>query len=332
MLAPTLKSALSGLVLTALMMACDRGAPAGPPALPPGVSPIARVGNEYITVEDLQEQINHESPFIRMRYSTPEKKREFLDNLIRFEVMAIEARAKGYTNDPDIVRVFKQQMVARLIQKEFEQQYDPAQLPEEDVKAYYDSNRAKFDNPEERHWSQIVVADEKSAEQVMAEARKLRPEDQTGFETLVRQKSIDTGSRERGGDMGTVNAADKRLPPQMLASLFAAKSAGALIGPYKTSVGFVVMRLNGIEPAVTRSYENAKALSRSFLFKEVRQKALVNWVSGLRARSDVKIFDENMAKVKVDTTNAPPKLTDPPVVKYLDQILPGKAANSGESP
>jgi peptidyl-prolyl cis-trans isomerase C len=332
MIALTYTSALKGLVLAAFLLACDRGAPTGPAALPPGVLPIAQVGNEYITVEDLQEQINHESPFIRLRYSTPEKKREFLDNLIRFEVMAIEARSKGYTNDPDIVRTFKQQMVARLIQKEFEPQHDPAQLPEEDVKAYYDANKAKFDEPEERSWSQIVVADEKTAVQIMAEARKLRTGDQSGFESLAKQKSIDVGSRERGGDMGSVNDKDKRLPPVMLAALFAANSAGTLLGPYKTSIGFVVMRLNSIQPAVMRNYESAKALSRSFLFKDVRQKALVDWVSGLRARSGVKIFDENLAKVHVDTTNAPPKLNDPPVVKYLDQILPGKAANSGESP
>ncbi len=329
MLAFTFTPAQKCLALAFLLMACDRGLPTGPPALPPGVLPIARVGNEYITVEDLQEQINHESPFIRLRYSTPEKKREFLDNLIRFEVMAIEAKSKGYTNDPDIVRTYKQQMVARLIQKEFEPQHSPTQLPEEDLKAYYEANKAKFDEPEERHWSQIVVADEKAAAEVIAAARKLRPDDQPAFESLVRQKSIDAGSKERGGDMGTVNAADKRLPPEMLASLFAAKSAGTLLGPYKTSVGFVVMRLNAIQPAVTRNFESAKTLSRSFLFKEVRQKALVDWVAGLRARSDVKIFDENMAKVQVDTTNAPPKLNDPPVMKYLDQILPGK---TGESP
>jgi peptidyl-prolyl cis-trans isomerase C len=329
---PTSSPALRCLFLCAGLMACDRGAPAGPPPLPEGVSAVARVGNEYITVEDLQEQINHESPFMRLRYSTPEKKREFLDNLIRFEVMAADARAKGYTNDPDIVRTFKQQMVARLIQKEFEPQHDPSQLSEEEVKAYYDANANKFNDPEERDWSQIVVADEKTAAQVMTDAKKLRPDDKAGFESLVARYSIDKASKERGGEMGPLKATDKRLPPEMLKPLFEAKAAGSMLGPYKTTVGFVVIRLNGIQPAVTRNYENAEALARSFLFKEVRQKALVDWVSGLRARSDVKIFDENLGKVHVDTTNAPPKLNDPPVVKYLDQILPGKAPSPGESP
>jgi len=323
---------LRWLFLGAGLMACDRGAPAGPPALPEGVLPVARVGNEYITVEDLQEQINHESPFIRLRYSTPEKKREFLDNLIRFEVMAADARAKGYVNDPDIVRVFKQQMVARLIQKEFEPQHDPSRLTDEELKAYYDAHAEKFNDPEERGWSQVVVPDAKTAAQVMSDASKLRPDDQAGFVALVKRYSTDASSKERGGDMGSLKPNDKRLPPEILKPIFEAKSAGAIVGPFKTTIGFVVVRVDTIQPATTRTFDSAKSLARGFLFKEVRQKALLDWVSGLRARSDVKIFDENIAKVSVDTTNAPPKVTDPPVVKYLDMILPGKAQAPGESP
>jgi peptidyl-prolyl cis-trans isomerase C len=49
---------------------------------------VAKVDDAVITVGDVQERINKQAPFIRSRYTTIEKKKEFLDNLIRFEVMA----------------------------------------------------------------------------------------------------------------------------------------------------------------------------------------------------------------------------------------------------
>ena len=66
---------------------------------------VAQVGDEVITVGDVQERINKQSPFIRARYTTLDKKKEFLDNLVRFEVMAGEAQKRGYDKDPEVQRV-----------------------------------------------------------------------------------------------------------------------------------------------------------------------------------------------------------------------------------
>ena len=54
---------------------------------------VAKVDDAVITVGDVQDRINKQSPFVRARYTTHEKKKEFLDSLIRFEVMADEAAA-----------------------------------------------------------------------------------------------------------------------------------------------------------------------------------------------------------------------------------------------
>src|SRR6266700_4286175 len=56
---------------------------------------VAKVDDNVITVGDVQERINKQAPFVRSRYTTLDKKKEFLDNLIRFEVMAAEAQKRG---------------------------------------------------------------------------------------------------------------------------------------------------------------------------------------------------------------------------------------------
>src|SRR4029079_5947759 len=74
---------------------------------------VAKVDDSVITVGDVQKGINKQSPFVRARYTTADKKKDFVDNLIRFEVMANEAQRLGYDKDPEVVRVMKQQMISK---------------------------------------------------------------------------------------------------------------------------------------------------------------------------------------------------------------------------
>ena len=54
-------------------------------------TPLATIDDITITIGEFQERINRQSPYIRARYTSIEQKREFLDSLVRFEVLAKEA-------------------------------------------------------------------------------------------------------------------------------------------------------------------------------------------------------------------------------------------------
>src|SRR5262249_26685695 len=81
---------------------------------------VARVDDAVITVHDVQDRINKQSPFVRARYAATDKLREFIDSLIRFEVLSVEAQRRGYDRDPEVVRVMKQQMISKFLQQDFE--------------------------------------------------------------------------------------------------------------------------------------------------------------------------------------------------------------------
>jgi hypothetical protein len=53
-----------------------------------------------ITAADFAARMAEQSPFIRSRYGTLERKLEFLDTLIRFELLAAEARRRGLERGP----------------------------------------------------------------------------------------------------------------------------------------------------------------------------------------------------------------------------------------
>src|SRR5262245_18046115 len=74
---------------------------------------VASVDDVSITVADLQDRINKQSPYVRARYTSMEQKKDFLDNLVRFEVLAKEAKTRGYDGDPEVVRTMKQVMIQK---------------------------------------------------------------------------------------------------------------------------------------------------------------------------------------------------------------------------
>src|SRR5687768_5965185 len=73
--------------------------------------PIAKVGETTITVGEFADRLASQSPYLRARYSSPERKREFLDNMVCFELLAIEAQKRGLDKQPEVDRVKRQMMV-----------------------------------------------------------------------------------------------------------------------------------------------------------------------------------------------------------------------------
>ena len=100
---------------------------------------IAKVGNSEITVGEVEDSINVQSPFLRQRYQDPTKLAEFVQQMIRFELMAAEAQNKGYADHVAVVRTRKQNAVQRMIRERFDEAMTPETIPEDDVRGYYES-------------------------------------------------------------------------------------------------------------------------------------------------------------------------------------------------
>src|SRR5512147_2020752 len=101
--------------------------------------PLVAKGNGIaITADEFKARLDEQSPFIRARYTTLDRKKEFLDSLIRFEVLAHEAEKQGLAKDPDVQNTLKKIMVQKLVQKNFQDQAGANDIPEPELQKYYD--------------------------------------------------------------------------------------------------------------------------------------------------------------------------------------------------
>ncbi|HEY6098783.1 MAG TPA: peptidylprolyl isomerase, partial [Anaeromyxobacter sp.] len=108
---------------------------------------VAKGKGITITADEFKARLDEQSPFIRARYSSLDRKKEFLDNLIRFEVLAKEAERQGLNKDPDVQSTLKKIMVQKLVQKNFQDTGGTADVPEAELQKYFDDHKDEYNRP-----------------------------------------------------------------------------------------------------------------------------------------------------------------------------------------
>jgi peptidyl-prolyl cis-trans isomerase C len=260
---------------------------------------LAKVGDQVITVADLQKQIDAQPPFARARYAAPERKKELLDSLVRTEVMAMEARNRGYDRDPELQRMFQQQMINLLVQKDFEAKIKVDDVPDADAEKYFAEHTAEFQRPDEVRVSQVFAKDRAKAQKAAAELKAAPPEDGRKLRELVAKYSEDEESRQRGGDLGFFDRSTTRFPKPLVEAAFALKTLNDLSGVVHTDKGFVVVKLTQTRPGFSRPFAEAKQQIKTRLFHELRGKRMEAFVQEIRARLKVAVFEDRLKDVKV---------------------------------
>src|SRR5215207_7884852 len=150
-------------------------APSAPPQSAEELkTPLAKIDDVTITLGEFQERVNRQSPYIRARYTSLEQKKEFLDSLVRFEILAKEAYRRGLDKDPEVVRTMKQVMIQKLMREEFDAKITADSVPEAEIRV-----------------SAIVVKNKAQADRVAAEARGEAGKTNKGFRDLVMRYSSD---------------------------------------------------------------------------------------------------------------------------------------------
>lgn len=105
---------------------------------------LATVGAHRITAGELAEALAEQEPYVQLRFSSPERKRRFLDELIKIELLAAEARREGLERDPAVVRQVRRALAERLVRELQPELVRVGSLTEAEVAAYYGQQRARY--------------------------------------------------------------------------------------------------------------------------------------------------------------------------------------------
>lgn len=286
------------LLLSAVsVLGCSRNTKSRGAGAPEEV--LARIGDRVISASDLERQIQKQPAAARARYASPELRKQLLDDMIRFEVLAAHAEKRGYDRDPEVQRLLRQFMVNQLVQREFEGQERPEDLPEAELKRYYEAHPLEYSREEEVRVSQIVVADQATAEKVLAKTRTLHPTDLDGFRRLVNLHSEDQASKARGGDMLFFDRRTATQPRTVVDASFAIADVNGLAPLVRSERGFHILRLTERRPALTQAFGDVKDEIQQRLHQERRTRRMEQWLVALRAQQKVETFEQQLKTVIV---------------------------------
>jgi peptidyl-prolyl cis-trans isomerase C len=288
------------------------GAPASSAAATPSNLPpqpqadldsvVAVIDGEKITVADFQKRINEQNPYVRARYTSLEQKKDFLDNWIRFEVMAREALKRGYDKDDEVVRTMKQVMIQKLMKEQFESLVKPEDITDNEMQQFYKLHTDEYNKPEEVRVSAVIVKSEDVANTVAKEARAQPAQDNTAFRGLVEKYSEDAESKALFGDLRFFAADSAQIPPEVSKAAFKLQNTGDVAGPIKTSRGFFVIKQTGRRAAIAKTFEDVKRQIQNRIYRDRRTEAMNRFVENLKKEAKVDVHADALGKVRVDTS------------------------------
>lgn len=318
---------IAGLLSVCLGMAATVGG-CDDAALPPGgdagpsaagltaeqsARTIAKVGDKVITLGDFARALERMDQFDRLRYQTKERRRELLSEIIDVELLAAEAKRRGLDKNGETEDAVRQILRDALLAESRKDLPAPAEIPQADVRAYYQANLDRFREPERRRVGAIVFdeKDRKEAEKVLKAAAELKNATDWGELYYAHAPG---GPKARGpnapldlaGDLGFVGppgdakGASAKVPEPVREAVFKIAQVGLVADELVAADGKLwVVRMSGQTAGHSRTLAEADRSIRVLLIQQQmanREKALE---TELRKKYPVQIDEQALGQVKV---------------------------------
>ena len=279
---------------------------------------VASVGGETITADELKQRLNETSPFLRARYNTLERKKEFLDNMIKNELLAQEAQRLGLSNSPAVREQVKRAMIQELIHKQLDEKLTGSDIGEADLQKYYEAHKDDYVKPERARVFHIFLpaADGRARAEANRKAATLLKDidarekkgEANAFQTVAQKESKDALSAPMGGDLRFLSKDElaKAYNAPLADAAFALKNPGDKAGPVETPAGVELVKLQVKTVALNRSFEESKESIRGRMARERRTRDYDEWMKKLREGAKVSINDAELEKVQVEGIPQPP--------------------------
>jgi peptidyl-prolyl cis-trans isomerase C len=265
-------SAIPAIAASLLALgACNPATDAGPKS--PAAVTVNGTAISQRTVDKLAKQ-NAGSG----RPDTPESRRFLIDQLALQLVVAEEAVRKGLDKAPETVETIdamKQSVLANAYVTDYIKN-NP--VSDDMVKAEYERIKATItgDEYKARH---ILVETEAEAKDIIARLRK----EPGAFAKLAMEKSTDTGSKTRGGDLGWFDL--KRMVPEFGAAASKLEKGKFTLEPVRTQFGYHVILLEDSKPIQAPPMEEVK----DQLSQQLQEQNLKKQIDALKAKAKIEI-------------------------------------------
>ena len=254
---------------------------------------LAQVNGKPITVDAFNRKWSMLPEMVKTAYFGQSGKKDFLEELIRRELLLQKAHEMNLDQDrpfKDRVEAFRERLLLdAVLNKTIEEK---VVVTDGEIDAYFNAHRDTLPPIEEVRASHILVKTE-------AEAKTLLDKLHRGadFSVVARTNSIDPGTKDKGGDLGTVRKG--RMVAEFEKALFALKP-GQTSEAVKTPYGYHIIRVQSRRAFKPTRVDDTRNEIRQELIKDKEKALFDDLIKTLRAEARIVLSDPFPASIEKD--------------------------------
>jgi peptidylprolyl isomerase len=247
---------------------------------------LATVNGEKITSEAINALLAQNPQAPAYEQLNDEQKKEVLDKVIEQKLLVQQAKKSGVEKESEYKTQLNALQDNLAIGVYLKKKADSTAVTDAEVKKFYEENKARLERPESVRARHILVEKEGDAKSIIKALGSKKGDDlEKEFEKLAKEKSIDPGSAERGGDLGYFSK--DRMVKEFSDAAFALKNGELTKNPVKSDFGFhVILKLDHKKAGVTPLEEVAEQLKRSAKAKKFNE-ALEKEIADLKTKAKI---------------------------------------------
>lgn len=256
--------------------------------------PVSRLQLEL----DRLRQTNGEAPASVEPQDVPKFARALLDGLVDRALVLERARKAGLSvSDAELQRATEglpagdpEEMRDRLLAEKYVGEQTKKEIASSaETRAWYDTHKAQFEEPEAVHCLQIALRTPEEAKSTLDQLRK-----GAAFDQLAQKRSISPDGK-LGGDLGWFSRG--RMPKAFDDACFSLGS-GKISGVVESPYGFHVFKLLGRRGARLRKFDDVKRDAELRATVEKRAQAERALLTQLRSSAEIKVDASSLALLK----------------------------------
>jgi peptidyl-prolyl cis-trans isomerase C len=281
-----------------------------------GTSVIATIGDYKLDVDAVEARMRQVPLFqVKNLGSSPDEiRRKFVDEVVALELMVQGARIDKLDEQPEVKERLRAVLVSALLNELVGEATRAGEIGDDQVKAYYEANKARY-QPELRIkiWQIAVASREKAAELLDTIKNGAEFKDEASFATawdkLVQEHSIDRSTKMQKGNLGfvqpdgTTAQEDIRVPKEMFEA--AAKIKDGEIYPEPLQLGgyWIVLARRGSHMTPERPLSVEAPAIRQLLAREHVANRRKQLVDGLREKYVRDVNDKPIDQISVSDSD-----------------------------
>lgn len=155
-------------------------------------------------------------------------------------------------------------------------------ISDKDLAEFFAKNKSSFDEKEQVKLRHILVKTLEEAQQVEEELKK-----GADFAKLAQERSIDTATKDHGGEMGWVERGNL---DSALEKVVFSLNKGDRTSIVKTAFGYEIAEVLDKKSARSVSFEEVKDKVRRAYIEDIVQKSYSDWIQGLKATANIEYY------------------------------------------